>query len=126
MRAARTVESCTAKMTRGSAPADRLQTRPVSQPVPSLNEPISRPVNDSTARPEHPATSHPWGRSLRKRDPRSWSRHQRIEAPPVDEEKPRDVTAAQRADAPFLAGLSGANPDRVERMRAGYWPEWAR
>lgn len=74
---------------------------------------------------DHPATSHPWGRSLRKRDPRSWSRHQRIEAPLVEEEKPRDVTAAEREGAPFLVGLSGANPERVERMRAGYWPTWA-
>lgn len=82
-------------------------------------------MNRTSLASEHPATSHPWGRSLRKRDPRSWSRHVRIDAPLVEEEKPRDVAATQRDDAPFLVGLSGADPERVERLRAGYWPTWA-
>lgn len=83
-------------------------------------------MNRTSPASEHPATSHPWGRSLRRRDPRSWSRHQRVEVPIVDEEKPRDITAEQRELAPFLSAMSGSNSERVERMRAGYWPGWAR
>jgi hypothetical protein len=77
------------------------------------------PENSSaapTSSAEHPATSHPWGRSLHKRDPRSWSRYHQRPEPSVDEGRSREVTADERSGAPFLAALCGYQPD-ADRLR---------
>ena len=78
---------------------------------------------------EHPATSHPWGRSLRKRDPRSWSRYHQRPEPSLDEGRPREVPASRRDRAPVLTTLCGYNPERITRAAAASWGsayDWAR
>jgi len=101
--------------------ADRLQNKANEFPENSSAAPVLSA--------EHPATSHPWGRSLRKRDPRSWSRYHQRPEPPVDEGRPREVPASRRDRAPLLAALCGHAPERIARAAAASWGsayDWAR
>jgi hypothetical protein len=116
----RTVETAREEMTDGSGPQDHLSGVQRAELCQQLNEPISRAVEVPVPAPEHPATSHPWGRSLRRRDYRTWSRHLRKELP-VDEARVGEVPASRREDAPVPTTLCGYDPERVERMRAGFW-----